>query len=274
MPLNTIKQIAAYRELLIALTYRDIQVKYKQAVMGVAWAFFMPALAITSGILFRLVMSWHRSESLPVAADIVGVMVKSVPWLAFAAIVGAASTSLIGNVELITKIYFPREVVPLSATLSALFDFAISLTGLVVVLAILVLVGGDKSPIVISIQLLWVPVLLAILILMAAGLGIGLSAANLIFRDVKYIVQVVLQFGILFSLVYFTYTEVHADYGWLMLFNPIAPPLEALRMVLLEGYIDPLLHKFLAYSGVVTAVVIVFGHALFTKAESMFAEYA
>ena len=114
MPLNTIKQIAAYRELLIALTYRDIQVKYKQAVMGVAWAFFMPVLAITSGILFRLVMSWHRSESLPVAADIVGVMVKSVPWLAFAAIVGAASTSLIGNVELITKIYFPREVVPLS----------------------------------------------------------------------------------------------------------------------------------------------------------------
>jgi len=227
------KDLYAYRELLLALTYRDIRVKYKQAVMGVAWVFFMPLLAIGSGILFRVAMAVVRGQALELT-DVSAVMVKVVPWLMFAAIVGGASNSLIANMNLITKIYFPREVVPLAGVLSALFDFTISALGLTAVLALMAWTGG---PVVVSWNLLWIPLILMVLVVMAVGMGLILSAANLFFRDVKYIVQVLLQFGIFFSLVYISYDEL-GRFGWVMLFNPVAPLLEAIRVIVVKGGVD------------------------------------
>jgi len=270
--IHMFKEVYAYRELLLALTYRDIRVKYKQAVMGILWAFFIPVLAICSGIIFRLAMAYFSGKT-PQASDMIAVMVKSVPWLLFAGIVGSASNSLIGNMGLITKIYFPREVIPLSSLLSALFDFSISVTGLVLVLgAIIVFSSESASPIVFSTSLLWVPVLLGILLVMAAAAGLIFSCANLFFRDVKYIVQVLLQFGIMFSLVYFSYTEL-GQWGWVLLFNPVAPLLEGMRTTIIEGQMDPYLLPWLAYSGAVAASGFVVGCSVFERAEYLFAEY-
>lgn len=271
------KEIIEYRELLLALTYRDIRVKYKQAVMGIAWVIFMPLMAISSGILFRTAMAFVSGKPLELT-HVSSVMVKVIPWLMFAAIIGGASNSLVANMNLITKIYFPREIVPLAGVLSALFDFVISTLGLAVVLTIMAMTGG---PVVVSWNLLWLPVLLAVLIIMATGMGLILSAANLFFRDVKYIVQVVLQFGIFFSLVYFTYHEL-GEYGWWLLFNPVAPVLEAIRNVIVGGSIqtymdgqvaDGLMWPFLAYSTVTAVVLLVAGSVIFRRAEYLFAEY-
>ncbi len=272
MLIQSFKEIYQYRDLLFSLTQRDIRIKYKQAAMGMAWVFFMPILAICSGILFRLAMAYFKGAS-PVMADIVAVMVKSVPWLLFAAIVGGASNSLIGNLGLNTKIYFPREVVPLSTLLSALFDFSISLTGLIVVLTGIGLFTGQASPITLGLGLLCVVPLLALLIIMAAGFGLLFSCANVFFRDVKYIVQVMLQFGIFFSLVYFSYTEL-GEWGWLLLINPVAPLLEAMRMAVIDGSIAPELYPWLVYSAAVSIGGFLAAALIFEKAEYLFAEYA
>lgn len=264
------REVYDHRELLLALTYRDIRVKYKQAVMGMMWAFFMPVLAICSGIIFRLAMAFFSGRE-PEMTDMVAVMIKSVPWILFAGIVGGASNSLIANMALITKIYFPREVVPLSSLLSSLFDFLISLTGLIVLVGA-ICIFASTSPIVLGWQLLWVPVLLGLLIFMAAGLGLMLSCANLFLRDVKYIVQVLLQFGIFFSLVYYTYTEL-GDWGWILLLNPVAPLLEAMRTVVIDGQLDPYLWPWVGYSTAVATVGFVGACVFFERAEYLFAEY-
>lgn len=267
------KELYEYRDLLFALTYRDIRVKYKQAVMGVMWVFFMPILAITSGVVFRLAMAIFSGRDLELAA-VVGVMVKSVPWLLFAAIVGGASTSLLSNIGLITKIYFPRQVVPISGVLSALFDFAISLAGLTVLVAIIAIVAPAESPgVVISWNLLLVPIALLLLLALATGLGMFLAAANLFFRDVKYIVQVMLQFGLFFSLVFFSFREL-GQYGWVFLLNPVAPLLEAIRCLVVQGAMDPYLWPWLGYSTIVALLALLFGSIFFEKAEYLFAEYA
>lgn len=269
---ESIKEVYGYRDLLLALTYRDIRVKYKQAAMGMCWAFFLPVLAISSGILFRLAMAYF-SGSPPRLDDMVAVAVKSVPWLLFAGIVGGASNSLIGNLGLITKIYFPREVVPLAAVLSSLFDFLISLTGLTILLTGLTIFYGSEAPIALGWQLLWVPALLAILIVMAAAAALLLSCANVFFRDVKYIVQVMLQFGIFFSLVYFSYTEL-GDWGYVLLANPVAPLLEGLRLVVVDGYMPADFLPAIGYSATVAVVGLLVGLVTFERAEYLFAEYA
>ncbi len=267
------KEVYAYRELLLSLTYRNIRVKYKQAAMGILWAFFMPVLAICTGLVFRVAMAVVGGHPLRLA-DVVGVMVKTVPWLMFASVVGGASNSLIGNIGLITKIYFPREVMPLSALLAALFDFAISVVGLTLILAVLSLVTDESvSPIVLSVSMLWVPLLLGTLLVMSAALGLALSCANLFFRDVKYIVQVVLQFGIMFSLVYFSYEEF-GQWGWVLLANPVAPLLEGIRSVMISGEMDPFLLPWIGYSAAVTLVGLFAACWAFERVEYLFAEYA
>ncbi|MEX2216425.1 MAG: ABC transporter permease [Phycisphaeraceae bacterium] len=284
-----IKELREYHELLFALTYRDIRVKYKQAVMGIAWAFFLPVLAIASGIVFRVVMSIFSGKPLELAS-IVGVMVKSVPWILFAAIVGGASNSLIANIGLITKIYFPRHIVPLSGVLSALFDFLISVAGLILVITLMVVLIPIANPqptgeaasfvqttnptgVTLSWSLLLVPVVIGLLVIMATGLGMFLGAANLFFRDVKYIVGVILQFGLFFSLVYFTYEEL-GQYGWVLLLNPVAPLLESLRCLVVNGAMDPFLWPWVGYSTIVALLALLLGSIFFEKAEHLFAEYA
>ena len=244
--IQVIKETHEYRELLFALVSRNIRVTYKQAAFGVMWVFFMPVMAITSGVMFRVVMSLY-SENPLLLSDVLAVMVKTVPWLIFSGIVGGSSGSLVSSMGLITKIYFPRQIVPFAQILTSLFNFSISLTGLILALAAISFFSSESvSPIILSFQLLWVPVFLLVLILMATGIGLILSCANLFYRDVKYIVGVIMQFGIMFSLVYFTYQEL-GEWGWFFLFNPVTPLLESIRMVVIEGAIDPVMWPWLGY---------------------------
>ena len=253
-------ELYRYRELLFMVVYRDIRIKYKQSIMGLMWAVLMPALVVMAGILVKYAYAIASKDPLDLN-DVAGVAVKSIPWAFLVGSIRFASSSLIGNSNLVTKIYFPKEIFPLAAVGSQLFDLVIAS----VVLATALLLSGVG----VSWYLAWVPGLTIILILLAVGIGTIVSAASLFFRDVKYIVEVLLTFGIFFTPVFYD-VNMFGDFGRFLLLNPVAPVLEAFRAVVV-------LHRapdvaWLLYSAAVALLATVGSYAVFKKLEPSFAE--
>lgn len=271
-------EIWRYRELLYQLTLRDIRIRYKQAVMGFGWAVFMPGLIVLAGTLVRFAMAYVGGGEV-VTSEIAGMAVKAIPWAFFVGAIGFATASLTGNLPLVSKIYFPREVLPLSSTLAQCFDTTI---GTVTVAIVLPFLGVHYS-----LMLVWVPLLALLIFCFTAAAALFLSCANLFFRDVKYIVQVLLTFGIFFTPVFFEPRMFGQIGGRLMLLNPLAPLLEGLRLTVVQGHnlAVPLTYAangstflvwspwYLAYSAVWAIVGLVASALLFHRAESVFAEY-
>jgi ABC-type polysaccharide/polyol phosphate export permease len=171
------------------------------------------------------------------------------------------TASLTGNNSLVTKIKFPRLVFPLSSVLTSLFDMAIAIP----VLLFLLPFAGARW----SVTMLWVPVLLLVLILFTAGLCILFSAANLFFRDIKYIVEVVLTFAIFFTPVLYD-ASLAGNYRWILMLNPVAPVLEGLDRAVVRGQQPDL--PWLAYSVAVSALLFWGGVVFFRRLEPRFAE--
>lgn len=260
-------ELYQFRELLWAMTLRDIRIKYKQAAMGVAWGFFVPFLVIMSGVIIRVAMAKMSGDKVKME-PVFSIMIRSMPWILFMNVVSTASMSLVGNTSLVTKIYFPREVIPTSSVLSSLFDFSMSA---VAVTAIVMFWPG--TPMVWSLALLWVPVCFVLVLIMVAALGYLLAAANLFFRDVKYIVQIVLRYGIFFTPVYMTIDELGPRIGTIMLLNPLSSLFEAMSDAVLTGSVSPELYPWLAYSAVVALGGFFIATTVFEEAEHLFAEY-
>ena len=242
------------------LTWRDIKIRYKQSVMGFAWAILMPVLIIGSGLIVMVAFSTLSGKPIN-KLDVLSVAVKSVPWAFFVGAIRFATNSLIMNKELVTKIYFPREILPLASVLASLFDFAVA--GLVLVLLLVVVNVGA------SIYLFWVPALLLMLILLSGGLGILLACANLFFRDVKYLVEVLLTYGVFFTPVFYSASSL-GKWGPLILLNPVGPILEALRATVILHQAPDL--RWLAYSAVWSVLGFYVSWKIFQRAESSFAE--
>ncbi|MDH3297554.1 MAG: ABC transporter permease [Gemmatimonadota bacterium] len=275
---DTWREMIQYRHLLYQLTMRDIRIRYKQAVMGFGWAILLPILIVLSGIIVRYAMSYLSGTAL--ATDVIaGLAIKAIPWAFFVGAIQFSSGVLIANQNLVTKIYFPREVLPIASVLAQVFDSAIGGIAVVVVLPLLGVTYGWTA--------LWLLPLMACLLVFTLGLSLLLSAANLFFRDVKYIVRVVLTFGIFFTPVFFE-PEMFGSTGaqWMML-NPLAPILEGLRLAVIEGHN---LFQTLTISGAGAEVLVwspwylvyvfaltLFGTAatavLFHRLEFLFAEY-
>ena len=275
---ETGRDLVEYRHLLYQLALRDIRVRYKQAVMGFAWAIFLPALIVVSGILVRYAMSYLSGTQLETDM-IAGLAIKSIPWAFFVGAIQSASGVLIGNRNLVTKIYFPREVLPLASVLAQCFDSSIGGMAVILLLPILGIHYGLTA--------LWALPLLAALFLTTVGFALLLSSANLFFRDVKYIVRVILTFGIFFTPVFFE-PEMFGRIGaQVMMLNPMAPILEGLRIAVVEGHdLSQTLmvarggEEILAWSPwylVYVFVLAIFGTAatalLFHRLEFLFAEY-
>ncbi|HEY9516317.1 MAG TPA: ABC transporter permease [Gemmatimonadaceae bacterium] len=274
-----VDEIWRYRELLYQLMLRDVRIRYKQAVMGFAWAVFMPGLIVLAGTLVRFAMAYVGGEKV-VMSEIAGMAVKAIPWAFFVGAIGFATASLTGNLALVSKIYFPREVLPLSATLAQCFDSTIGAITLGLALPFL---GVHYSA-----SLLWVPLLTLLIFLFTASAALFLSCANLFFRDVKYIVQVLLTFGIFFTPVFFEPRMFGQIGGRIMLLNPLAPLLEGMRLSIVDGHnlATPLMHAaangpaflvwspwYLAYSALWAVLGLVASALLFHRAEAVFAEY-
>ena len=259
---SSLWHLVAKRDLLYMLTWREIRIKYKQSVMGMLWAVLMPAVIVSAGVVVRVGFSVISGKPLEVG-DVASVSVRAVPWAFFVSTIRFATTSLIANTNLVTKIYLPREVFPVAAMLSQLMDFVVAALVLVVVLAALH-VG-------VSVQLLWLPYLVFILVLLTTGLGIALSAASLFFRDVKYLVEVVLTFAIFFTPVFYE-ASMFGRWAPLLMLNPVAPILEGMANVVVRHAPPPLL--WLGYSTVCAVGIFAGAVAMFHALEPYFAESA
>jgi lipopolysaccharide transport system permease protein len=249
-----------YKDLLFMLTWRDVKVRYKQSIMGFAWAILMPVLIIGSGLIVMVAFSTMSAKPVN-KLDVLSVAVKSVPWAFVVGAIRFATNSLVMNKELVTKIYFPREILPFASVLANLFDFMVAGTVLVIIL-IVARVG-------VSIYLLWVPVLFALLLLLTAGFSVLLACANLFFRDVKYLVEVALTYGIFFTPVFYSASAL-GKIGTLLLINPFGPLLEALRDTIILHRSPDL--RWLAYSATWAILGFVISWKIFQKAEPAFAE--
>jgi|SRR5450432_1782508 len=275
---STSVEVWEHRELLEQLTRRDITLRYKQAVMGFAWAVFMPCLIVLSGLIIRYAMAQLSGQHLLQSA-IANIAVKGLGWAFFVGALGFATSSLINNANLLTKIYFPREVLPLSAIGAQIFDSTIGLVTLTLILPFL----GVR----LHASLVWVPLLLVLLVFFTTGVSLFLSCANLFFRDVKYIVQVVLMFGIFFTPVFFEPTMLGARGAFLATLNPLTGILEGLRLSIVDGHnlLQPLSIIVrgaqvpvwepweLLYSAVVAIGGTLGATVMFRRLQPLFAEY-
>jgi len=255
-----LRELYKHRELLYMITYRDIKVRYKQSVMGLLWAILMPALIVMAGIIVRYGYALVAGKHLE-TADIAGVAVKSVPWAFLVSGIRFSCNSLTNNTALVTKIYFPKEIFPLAAVLACLFDFLVA-SGALVILLLFIKTGW-------SVDLLWIPILLLTIVLLATGIGLIVSAASLFFRDVKYIVEAVLTFAIFFTPVFYD-ARMFGDKGKWLLLNPVAPILEGLSACITRQQHPDL--SWLAYSLAFSMATLLGGYVFFKHLEPAFAE--
>jgi lipopolysaccharide transport system permease protein len=268
-----VAELRSCGDLIQQLTLRDIRIRYKQAVLGFLWALLIPAAVVLAGMAVRVAVSVAAGRQ--DFAQLGGMAVKAVPWAFFVGCLNTGTASLVGNAALVTKIYFPREVLPLSSVLAQTFD---SLIGFALIALVLPFIGVTASW-----QLLWVPVLLAMLWTLALAAALFLSRANLFFRDVKYLVQVFLTFGIFVTPVLLDAPMYGARGAPIMMLNPVAPILEGLRLSIVNHHnlLEPLTAPagflfwkpwYLAYSAAWALGGLFVSLILFHRSERRFAE--
>jgi len=258
--LDSVREVAVRRDLLRILVWRELKVRYKQSVLGILWAVVLPLLIVSAGVLVRVVFSTINAA--PLDRNVLGSLaVRAVPWAFIIGAVRLAANSLVANAPLLTKVYVPRLLFPLAAVLSQVVDLLIAL---IPVTILVVLVGATPS-----VHLLWVPVLLVILICLPTAFGIMASAAAVFFRDVKYLVEIILMFAIFFTPVLYEVSAL-GEFQSVMMLNPVAPLLEGLTDVVM--YQRPPSVVWILYSAGCAVLSLLLALHLFRKAEPWLAE--
>jgi ABC-type polysaccharide/polyol phosphate export permease len=255
-----IAQLYRSRELLYMLVWRDIRVRYKQSIMGFLWAILLPSIIVIAGVGVRIAVSTYSGKGIQLA-EIGDVMVRSCPWAFVLSALKFSTASLTSNTNLVTKVAFPKEVFPLSTTLTAFFDMMIAFVAVLVILAI---AGVPVRP-----QALWALPLVLLVFALCLGLGLVLSAGNLFYRDVRYLVDAVLPFAIFFTPVLYTLADT-GKWGKYIALNPVTPLLEGISGAIVFGTSpDP---WWTLYSAAWALVLMVGGYVLFKRLEDDFAE--
>ena len=255
-----IKDLYSYRSLIAAFVIRNIKIKYKQTFMGFLWAIFMPLVIVLSGVMVKKAMSILSGNPLDFS-QIVSVSVKALPWAFFVSALKFSTASLVVNMNLVTKVYFPRAIFPLSYVLGALFDFLISTAAFSIIFVF--------AGIGVNIYILWLPVLLFSLVLLTSGAALLLSCGNLFYRDVKYIVDVILTFGIFFTPVFYE-ASMFGRMKTLLLLNPVGSILESINDVVVLHQAPEIF--WVVYACVFSVFTFVGGWIIFQMAEPKFAE--
>jgi homopolymeric O-antigen transport system permease protein len=214
-------ELWAYRELLYFFVWRDIKVRYKQTVIGAAWAVLQPVMTMLVFSLFFGRLAKIPSQGLPYP---IFYYCALLPWTYFQTATQTATNIVVDQQRVITKIYFPRVVLPISAVLSGLLDFAISFG---VFLVMMVYYHMVPTPAVI-----WLPAFTLLAILTALGVGLWLSALNALYRDVRYVVPFLVQFWMFASPVVYPSSLVSEKWRWLYGLNPMAGVIEGFRWAL------------------------------------------
>jgi lipopolysaccharide transport system permease protein len=254
-----LREVWVYRELLYFMVWRDLKVRYKQTVIGVAWVVLQPLMSMGVFTLFFGKLAKLPSDGLPYP---VFYFASLAPWTYFATALAKATGVVVGSQGLITKVYFPRLILPISSVLSGLVDFAIAL---LVLLAVVLQYGFHPG-----VRVLWLPFFLLLSIATALGVGLWLSALNALYRDVGHVVPFLVQFWMLASPVAYPSSLVPAKWQWLYGLNPMAGVIEGFRWAL-TGHGQPPGALLLASAGAVS-VLLVGGAMFFQRMEGTVAD--
>ncbi len=254
------KDLLRYRELFFFMAWRDILVRYKQAFFGIAWAIVRPLLNMALFTLIFGKIAHLSSGSTPYSLFVLAGML---PWQLVSSVAFDATHSLINNVNLVTKIYFPRIILPTSLILVNLVDFAINLA----LLAILMVYMGSYS----FLALLSLPLVLALVLIFCVGVSLWLSAITVQYRDFRFIVQFLVQFGVFASPVGYGSYIITGVWKWVFFLNPMVGIIDSFRYAFF-GIIHPDILASISISAILSILLFTTGLRYFRKMELIFAD--
>jgi len=248
-----------YREMLFFLIWRDVKVRYKQTVLGIAWAVFQPLLTM---VIFSVILGQLAklpSEGIPYP---VFCYVALLPWQLFSGSLTRVGNSLVGNANLLTKVYFPRLIIPLSAIGGGMVDFGISF---LVLFGLMAYYGIGPTW-----AILWLPFLVLFILITVLAIGLWLAALNVQYRDVQYMIPFLVQAWMFVSPVAYS-TELIPKGIWRVLYglNPLAGVIQGFRWALIGGYPPD---ELMAVSAAVVGVLLLSGLFYFKRMEKTFAD--
>ena len=259
VPIPNFRELYQYRELLYFLVWRDIKVRYKQTVLGAAWAIIQPFMTMIVFSLFFGRLAGLPSDGVPYPIFSYAALV---PWIFFANGVTSSANSLVGSSHLITKVYFPRLIIPISSVLSGIPDF---LLAFLVLLGMMLFFGIPPTY-----NIVWLPLLLALAFVTAIGVGLWLSALNVQFRDVRYVVPFLIQIWLFATPIVYPSSLVPENLRPLYALNPMVGVVEGFRWALLDTDTAP--GPMVAISAIVAIVLLVGGLVYFRRVEDSFAD--
>jgi len=254
-----LREIWQYRELLYFLVWRDVKVRYKQTALGVAWAVIQPLLTMLVFSLFFGRLAKVPSDGIPYP---IFAFTALVPWTFFATGLTLSSNSLVGSANLVQKVYFPRLIIPVATVLSALVDFAIAMLVLLALMAFYRIAPSWHA--------VWLPAFVLLALATSLGVGLWLSALNVEYRDVRYVVPFLTQFWMYATPVAYPSSLLHQPWRTIFGLNPMAGVVEGFRWALL-GVATPPGAMVLA-SSTAALLLLVSGALYFRRMERTFAD--
>ncbi|HEY8184836.1 MAG TPA: ABC transporter permease [Pyrinomonadaceae bacterium] len=248
-----------YRELVYFLIWRDIKVRYKQTALGAAWAIIQPVMTMVVFSLFFGKLGKIPSDGVPYPIFSYAALV---PWTFFANGLAQSSNSLVGSSNLITKVYFPRLAIPMGTVLSGLLDFMLAF---IVLLVMMVLYGIAPT-----VNILCLPLFLLLAVVTSLGVGLWLSALNVEYRDVRYVVPFLTQFWMLATPIAYPSSLLHEPWRTIYGLNPMVGVVEGFRWALLGAKMAP--GPVMATSSLAAVLLLVSGAFYFRRMEKTFAD--
>lgn len=248
-----------FRELLIALTAREIKIRYKQTFLGIAWAILQPA-SLT--FIFTLVFGFFLNISTGDVPYPIFVYSALVPWMFFSNSLSFGSLSVVNNGNLVTKIYFPREILPLSSIGAVLFDFVMAS-----IVFIFLMYVYKISP---TFNLLYVALILPSLFFLTCGIAFIFSAINVLYRDIKFVVPLVIQIWLFLTPIVYSTSQVPEKYHIFLKINPLVPLLENFRLVTVYAK-APNIGEIVLFT-VISIMIFFVGYWFFKRYEKIFAD--
>jgi len=259
LSLDDLKELWSSQELLYFFTWRDLKIRYKQTVLGVLWALFQPFITMVVFTIFFGKFGKIPSDNIPYPVFVFSGLLL---WQLFSATLLQASNSLVSQQNLLTKVYFPRLILPISSLFSNLVDFAIASS---ILIGLMVYYNFIPN----LIGLLLVPLLVLITCVFSSGLGLFLASLNVKYRDIKYILPFFVQILMFVTPVIYP-PSILGKYSWILAANPMTGVIKAMRAALFGG--QPLNWLLLFLSGVTSLVILVLGLIYFKKTEKHFAD--
>lgn len=255
-----LREVWAYRELLYFLVWRDIKVKYKQTALGAAWAIIQPVFTMLVFSLFFGRLAKIPSDGMPYPLFTFAALV---PWTFFANALAQSADSLVGSANLLKKVYFPRLAIPIAAVLAGVVDFTLAF----VVLMLMMVGYYHVMP---TIAILWLPALVLLALVTALGVGLWLSALNVQFRDVRYVLPFLVQIWLFATPVAYPSSMLSEPWRTVYGINPMVGVVEGFRWALLGSGSKP--GPMIAVSALAAVVILIGGAYYFRRMEKNFAD--